>query len=145
MGGHSLDFYNLEESDLDSAARQFFRVSICENDKYFVKVDQKKHLLVDLSVNGMCFLVDSGKEFPIGTIMSGCELVLNEDSIKCLKGKVVHNSSESVDSDHDMTTQWLCGVTWSDLDSKKEELIESVVKVLKKRNLSENNISDIGE
>ena len=132
MGGDSLDFYNLEGSDLNSATRQFFRVSIGENEKYFVKIDKKKYSLVDVSVNGVSFYVDSGKKFPIGTIVSGCILELYEILIKGLNGKVVHNSSEPVNSDHDIETKWLCGLIWDDLDAEKEVLITSGFEILKK-------------
>ncbi|MCP3898666.1 MAG: PilZ domain-containing protein [Desulfobacteraceae bacterium] len=132
MGEESLDFYDLEGSDLNSATRQFFRVSVDGYEKYYVKIDQKNYSLVDISVNGVCFYVDSGKKFPIGTIISGCNLNLNRDSISDLKGRVIHNSSESVNSDHDIGTKWLCGLIWNNLSSKKGKLIESSFEVLKK-------------
>ena len=138
MGGDSLDFYNLEGSDLNSATRQSFRVLIGENEKYFVKIDQKKYSLADVSINGVSFYVDSGKKFPIGTIISGCALELDGDLIKDLNGKIVHNSSESVNSDHDIETKWLCGLIWDNLDSEKEALITSGFGTLKKDVLIKN-------
>lgn len=138
MGEDSLEFYNLEGSDLNSATRQFFRVSVYENEKYFVKIGKKKYSLVDVSVNGMSFYVDFGKKFPIGTIIPGCELKLNKDLIKGLKGKVVHNSSESVNNDHDIGTKWLCGLIWNELGSEKEKLIASGFEILKKDILVKN-------
>lgn len=138
MGEDSLDFYNLEGSDLNSATRQFFRVSVDENEKYFVRIDQKKYSLVDVSVNGVSFYVDSGKKFPIGTIISRCELKLNKDLMKGLKGKVVHNSSELVNNDHNIETKWLCGLIWNDLGSEKEKLIKSGFEILKKNILVKN-------
>jgi len=66
MGGDSLVFYNLEGSDLNSATRQFFRVSFGGNEKYFVKINKKKYSFVDVSVNGVSFYVNSGTEFSIG-------------------------------------------------------------------------------
>ncbi len=138
MGGDSLDFYNLEGSDLNSATRQFFRVSIGENDKYFVKINQKKYSLVDVSINGVSFYVNSGTEFPIGTIVFGCELKLNQVLIKGLECKVVHNSSEPVNDDHNIGNRWLCGLIWNNLGSEKEELIASGFEVLKKDILVKN-------
>ncbi|MCK5100848.1 MAG: hypothetical protein KAR45_22250 [Desulfobacteraceae bacterium] len=147
MSGHSsedsLDIYNLEGSDLNSATRQFFRVSISNNDKYFVEIDQKKYPLVDASVNGVSFYANSGKEFPIGTIVSGCELELNKNSINDLTGKIVHNSSESVNKDHNIGTQWLCGMLWEDVNSEKEELLLSGFETLKKDVLAKNDAGDM--
>jgi len=106
MSGHSsgdsLDLYNLESSDSNSATRQFFRVSIGKSGKRFVKIDQKKYSLVDISANGVSFSTSSGMEFPIGTVVSGCELDLGKDSINSLNGKIVHNSSETINSDSDI-------------------------------------------
>ena len=142
--GESLDFNNLDGTDLDSATRQFFRVSIDKNNKYFVKIKQKKYSLADVSINGVSFFVKSGTEFPIGTILSDCELTFNKDSIKGLKGKIVHNSSESVNSNHDIETQWLCGMLWEDFSADKEELLVSGFAILKKDILSKNDVSDMG-
>ena len=149
MSGHSsedsLDFYNLEGSDLNSATRQFFRVSISRNDKYFVEIDQKKYSLVDVSISGVSFYANSGKEFPIGTIVSGCELKFNKHSINGLKGKIVHNSSESVNNDHNIGTQWLCGMLWEDVGSKKEKLLLSGFEILKKDILAKNDARNMDE
>ena len=100
---------------------------------------------MDVSVNGVSFYANSGKEFPIGTIVSGCELKFNKNSIKALKGKIVHNSSESVDDDHNIETKWLCGMLWEDVDSEKEELLLSGFETLKKDILAKNDVSDMDE
>jgi c-di-GMP-binding flagellar brake protein YcgR len=138
MGGDSLDFYNLEGSDLNSATRQFFRVLIGENDKCFVKINQKKYSLVDVSINGVSINVNSGTEFPIGTLVAGCQLELNQELIKDLECKVVHNSSEPVNDDHNIGNRWLCGLIWNNLGSGKEELIVSNFEILKKDILVKN-------
>ena len=149
MSGHSsgdsLDFNNLEGSDLNSATRQSFRVSIGENEKYFVKIDKKKYFLVDVSVNGVSFYANSGMEFPIGTIVSGCELKSNKDSINDLKGKIVHNSSEPGNGSPNIENKWLCGMLWEDLNPVKEEFLLSCFDNLKKDSLAKNDISDMGE
>jgi len=136
MSGHSsgdsLDLYNLESSDSNSATRQFFRVSIGKSGKRFVKIDQKKYSLVDISANGVSFSTSSGMEFPIGTVVSGCELDLGKDSINSLNGKIVHNSSETINSDSDIEKKWLCGLIWDGLDSEKEKLLTSAFETLKK-------------
>jgi len=138
MGEDSLDFYDLEGSDLNSATRQFFRVSIGGNEKYFVEIDHKKYPLADISVNGASFFVDSGTTFPIGTMISGCVLGLNKNRIDNLKGKVIHNSSELVDNDHDLESKWLCGLLWENLSSENREVIISGVEILKKDILVKN-------
>ncbi|MCK5312890.1 MAG: hypothetical protein KAJ62_12310 [Desulfobacteraceae bacterium] len=149
MSGHSsgdsLDFNDLEGSDSNSATRQFFRVSIGENEKYFLRIDKKKYSLVDVSINGVSFYVHSGMEFPIGTIVSGCELKSNKDSIKDLKGKIVHNSSEPISRGDNIENKWLCGMLWEDLDPGKEELLLSCFEILKKDVLTKNDVSDMGE
>ncbi len=96
MGGDSLGFYNLEGSDLNSAARQFFRVSIGGNEKYFVKIDQKKYSLVDVSVNGVSFYVNSGTEFPIGTKWL-CGLIW--DNLGSEKEKLIASGFETLKKD----------------------------------------------
>jgi c-di-GMP-binding flagellar brake protein YcgR len=143
--GESLDFNNLNGTDLEPAARQFFRVSIDERNDCFVKIEQTKYRLVDMSVNGVSFYTKSGKKFPIGTVLSGCELTLNNESIKGLKGRIVHNSSEPVHHDHNIETEWLCGMIWDDNQHDKKELIELNFEFLKKGILSENVPDDIGE
>jgi hypothetical protein len=149
MSGHSgkdsLDFYNLEGSDLNSATRQSFRVSISRNDKYCVEIDQNKYPLVDASVNGVSFYANSGKEFPIGTIVSGCKLTFDKNSINTLKGKIVHNSSEPADNDQNIGNQWLCGVLWEGVDSDKEKLLLSGFETLKKDILDRNDVRDMDE
>ncbi len=141
--GESLDFNNLDGTDLDSATRQFFRISIDKNNDYFVKIKQKKYSLADVSINGVSFFVKSGTEFPIGTILSDCELIFNKESIKGLKGKIVHNSSEPVKSNHTVETQWLCGMLWEDIGGETEERLVSGFEILKKDILSKNNVSDM--
>jgi c-di-GMP-binding flagellar brake protein YcgR len=143
--GDSLDFNNLEGSDLNSATRQFFRVSIGENENYFVKIDEKKYSLVDVSANGVSFFANSGKEFPIGSVLAGCELKFDKESINGLNGKIVHNSSEPVNGDHDTENKWLCGMLWENLDSCKGELLLSGFEILKKDVLANNDVSDMGE
>ncbi len=143
--GESLDFNNLNGTDLDSATRQSFRVSIGERNDCFVKIEQTKYILVDISANGVSFYTKSGKKFPIGTVLSGCELTLNKESIKDLKGRIVHNSSEPVHHEHDIETEWLCGMLWDDNQYDKEELIELNFESLKKDILSKNVPDDIGE
>ncbi len=136
MGGYSssdsLDFYDLEGSDLDSATRQFFRVAIGETGKYFIQIDGKKYSIADISVNGVSFFTDSGKQFPIGTTVAGCELDLGKEAIYSLNGKIVHNSSEVVNSDLDIEKKWLCGLIWDDIGSKKEKMITSAFETLRK-------------
>jgi len=143
--GDSLDFNNLEGSDLNSATRQFFRVSIGENKNYFIDIEQNKYSLVDVSANGVSFYANSGAEFPIGTVISGCRLQFNKDSINNLKGKIVHNSSEPVNGEHHIGSHWLCGMLWENLEADKEEVLLSCFKTLKKDILTKEDLGDVGE
>ncbi len=134
MGKESIEFHSIDDSEVGSAIRKAFRVSVEEKKNYSVTIDSRKYPLADIGIKGVSFYINSAAEFPVGKVVSGLDLQLGSEHIQNLKGKVAHVSADG-------EKQWLCGLIWLNLKADKKKVLSSVIQSLKEEVLDKNRKS----
>lgn len=105
--------------------RRSYRVPMEAREDFFVAIAGESYLLQDISAQGVGFSIEPDNYFPVGKVLSPCDLNLGTTQIMGLGAEVIHNSFGRLD-------KWVCGVRWLALRPDDERKIESVLQILKK-------------
>ena len=112
MKNTSIEFCLIsDEKEENTQVRRFFRVPVSDKESVRVRIRQKEYGVSNISRGGIGIGPGSRPEFESGEILVDCELILANDRIKGLTGKIIHCSSADAGP-------LRYGIQWIDLQNR---------------------------
>lgn len=135
MNNPSIEFQDIkEDSDLPEIVRKSFRIPVDDTGKVCVVMNKNRYPVLDICCCGIRVGLDKKSSFSIDETLAHCELIIFNETIKNLNGKVVHFSS---DRDGDFQ----CGIQWTGMEQKTANKIAAIVLKMKEQLLKNDSIS----
>jgi len=121
-----------EEKESATLVRHSFRIPVSEKESVHVIIKQKPYRVFNISQGGVGINSDGLFGLKFGDIYTGCELILQNERLKGLTGKIIHYSpSASGQLEH--------GIQWIGLDGEQRQSLDVVFLQMKSRVLENND------
>ena len=133
--GESIEFHEIgNDSQFDDFVRSSFRIPLAAKEKFSVAINNVSHPIVDISDTGIALELGREINLMVGDTLSGCTLVLGDETLENLKGAVVHISPGR-------ELRRICGIRWLEPGASAVQTIDSIVRALRKELLDPNDAS----
>lgn len=129
MSENSIEFQPMPGIDSGKdQTRNSYRVPASYREDVQAVFDQKTYPVVNLSNIGIAVRAESYQEFETGQIVENAELVLGDQRLYSLSGKVIHCSA------HDSGDPQF-GISWVNMASENKDRLNAFIAKLKKEAL----------
>jgi len=130
----SIEFDNAEtDPNLPEIVRKNFRVPVENAQDVWVKIQDGRYDILDISPGGIRIPVEEQNRFVNGQVLPMCELHLFGLCLEHLTGRVIHVSP----GDKHL---WHCGIEWTGIDTDKTGRLVTVLSEMKNRLLEHGHI-----
>ncbi len=120
-----------DEFGSEAVVRKSFRIPVAGKAGFTLINEGQTYPVANISASGLGVLTNPDSTLFLGQILNDCELILLKESIKGLKGEIVHCSP-------DISGMRMCGIRWLNSDENDFTKIKSVLLTLKKELFGKN-------
>ncbi len=137
MNEQSIEFQHMEDPLSPKIMRKSFRIPVEPSDSMEVILEKSSYKILDISIDGISFMIDDGPVFAVDQSVSNCELKLGETVIQGLTGAIVHfsqNPGEEAGGSY--------GLKWIEPAPDQLKAISDIFSEIKKDYLSKTHSDD---